>query len=663
MGMSFKVVMVSAALLAAPAGAWAQVGGQSGAIAGAIEDATGAVLPGVTVEAASPALIERVRTAVTNANGQYMIAELRPGTYTVTFSLPGFSTVEREGIELTTGFTATVSAALEVGNVTETITVSGSSPVIDLRNVSQARVMTREVVDLLPTGKLYSSLAELVPGMLMSGSSNVTRDLGGNAGNVNNVLSIHGGRSSDQQVQIDGMPIASLYKVSSNRLTFPDSNVEETTLQYSSHTAADESGGVYVKVVPRSGSNTFRGWMFANFTNGSLQRGNISDELAGQGVAKGVKGNEQIFDINPAFGGPIKQDRLWFFVGVRRWDANRNTTFFPDSDLTDNVYTPDVSATPIPDDHPERSVAGRITWQASTRNTINVNFADTNTCQCHWGLGRRAQGAVNTGDASQIITIPYHLVQGTWQMPTNRWLFEAGGYSLFQDVNYDPQATARYPARQELNGLFNFGARPGHSNHSKGRDYFGRASVSRVTGSHATKIGAQVWWAGIDQAYWEPPTNYHVRLLNGQPREVVFLATPYNVVQSVVKTALYAQDQWTLNEMTVNAGLRFDLLTSGYPDLHLPATSNNLPARDFPAASVLNWRDLSPRLGLAYNLLGNDRTVLKVSVNRYVLQEGGTLTSRRNPANASNGLLRRTWNDAQRRLHPAGKSGEPRPER
>src|SRR5262249_12457240 len=137
----------------------------TGAIAGTVRDATGAVLPGVTVEASSPALIEGARSASTDERGQYRIIDLRPGTYTTTFTLSGFSTVRREAIEFWAGFPAAVNAELRVGSIEEPVTVTAASPIVDVQNVAQQRVMNREVIDAIPTGKLFSNLAVLVPGM------------------------------------------------------------------------------------------------------------------------------------------------------------------------------------------------------------------------------------------------------------------------------------------------------------------------------------------------------------------------------------------------------------------------------------------------------------------------------------------------------------------
>ena len=122
---------------------------QTSSIAGTVKDTTGAVMPGVTVEASSPALIEKVRSAVTDGAGQYKIVTLRPGTYTVTFTLPGFSVVKRENVELTSDFTATINADLKVGEVAETITVSAQSPVVDTQSITTRTIMTRDVMDTM----------------------------------------------------------------------------------------------------------------------------------------------------------------------------------------------------------------------------------------------------------------------------------------------------------------------------------------------------------------------------------------------------------------------------------------------------------------------------------------------------------------------------------
>src|SRR5712691_7621587 len=175
------VQIVLVAGLFVPGVAWAQ-NAASGTIAGTVKDASGGVMPGVTVEAASPALIEKVRSVVSDDKGEYKIVDLRPGTYTVTFTLPGFNTFKREGIELTTGFTAAVNADMRVGALEETITVSGASPVVDPQNVRTQNVLSRQVLDALPTNRGVPALAALTVGMVTTGISGLTssQDVGGN---------------------------------------------------------------------------------------------------------------------------------------------------------------------------------------------------------------------------------------------------------------------------------------------------------------------------------------------------------------------------------------------------------------------------------------------------------------------------------------------------
>ncbi|PYR78865.1 MAG: hypothetical protein DMF87_12905 [Acidobacteria bacterium] len=178
-----QVLSVLTSVIVIPSVAAAQ-----GSIAGSVRDASGAVLPGVTVEASSPALIEKTRSVVTDGTGQYKIVDLRPGTYTVTFALPGFSTVRRDGIELNGAFTATVNADLRVGAVAETITVSGETPIVDIQSTTRQQVLDHGVIDSVPTGRLVQNLGVLLPGVSVSGGLTLngvgTQDVGGSSGNV-----------------------------------------------------------------------------------------------------------------------------------------------------------------------------------------------------------------------------------------------------------------------------------------------------------------------------------------------------------------------------------------------------------------------------------------------------------------------------------------------
>jgi hypothetical protein len=167
------------------------------AIAGGVKDTTGAVMPGVTVEATSPALIEGTRTVATDAAGLYKIIDLRPGTYTVTFTLTGFSTIKREGLELPANFTATVNAEMKIGSVEESVTVSGQSPVVDMQQASRTQVLTRDMIDALPSTRNMQLVGSMVPGVQQSGP-----DVGGAQLTRGNSMTVHGTTASDTSMQI-----------------------------------------------------------------------------------------------------------------------------------------------------------------------------------------------------------------------------------------------------------------------------------------------------------------------------------------------------------------------------------------------------------------------------------------------------------------------------
>jgi hypothetical protein len=234
-----------------------------------VKDATGAVLPGVTVEAASPALIEKVRTVVTDGQGQHKIVELRPGPYTVTFSLPGFSTIKREGIELTTGFTAVTDAMLRAGSVEETVIVSGASPVVDTQNVRTQNVLSHNVLDALPTAKALPGLAALT-----LGTSGGVQDVGGNRGELPTAMAIHGSRTNDQKIKYDGMAMNSFHTSGGgpNRLFLLNQvSIEEMVLETGGISAESETGGIQINAVPREGGNRFKVYFAGSYTDHSLQ--------------------------------------------------------------------------------------------------------------------------------------------------------------------------------------------------------------------------------------------------------------------------------------------------------------------------------------------------------------------------------------------------------
>ena len=251
-----------------------------GSIGGVVKDTSGAVLPGVTVEASSPALIEKSRSVVTDSTGQYKIVDLRPGTYSVTFALSGFTTVKREGIELAGSFAASLNTVLTVGSLTETLTVTGEAPTIDVQSVGQQRVLDAAVLDALPAGRSHIDEALLLPGLLAIqptvGSGNLV-DVGGTSNLQIAWMSIHGSRQSDTRTLVDGVEIRNLANEGHSTNFVPDmGSTQEVTLNYAASSAETMTGGLLINNIPREGGNLFKGSLFATGVNSSFQGDNYS---------------------------------------------------------------------------------------------------------------------------------------------------------------------------------------------------------------------------------------------------------------------------------------------------------------------------------------------------------------------------------------------------
>src|SRR2546430_612012 len=296
------VFLIFAGLLFVPAVALAQ-SATTGAIAGVVRDPTGAVLPGVTVEAVSPALIEKVRTVVTDGQGQYKIVELRPGAYSVTFTLSGFATVKREGIELSTGFTATVNADLRVGALEETITVTGASPVVDTQNVRTQNVLSRETLDTLPTNRTIQGFATLTVGATTAGAGGSSHDVGGNRMDQYSTVNFHGNTADDGRMLFDGMRFNNVVVAGggASRYYFVNqADAQEVVLEVAGMSAEAETSGVHVNIVPKSGGNTFRGYFATTGNTGAMQQSNLNDDLRARGLTT-VSQLKRTFDVRGGF--------------------------------------------------------------------------------------------------------------------------------------------------------------------------------------------------------------------------------------------------------------------------------------------------------------------------------------------------------------------------
>ena len=620
-------------------------------IGGTVSDTTGGVLPGVTVEARSPSIIEGVRTAITDGNGQYLIVALEPGTYSVTYSLPGFSTVVREGIELSIGFTAAVDIELTVGDIEETVTVSGASPVVDIQNIEQRAVMDREIIDSIPSGKSITGYGLLVPGMsgAQAFGSSLMQDAGGLTTQTMQRMSIHGGSYDDQVVNINGMDVASPATQGGDMGFFPDRNFDEMAFNYAANSAEFESGGVNIDMVPKEGANTFSGSFFTTFSFAELMANNLDQDLMDRGLDS-ASALEKNWTVNPSFGGPIVEDRVWFFVTHTSRVANLAASgVFHSVDPTALTYEPDLSR-PAVDETTAREQSMNLTFQVTAKDKLKAYWTNSSTDRPHYIQGRALGALFLAPEAAVNSVIRTNAYQLNWVRPhTNRLLFEAGvSHMPTRSVYYSaPDAALGIPGVLELfplRGQRNSSAwlRGANEFFSPTNVNFYRASVSYVTGSHNLKLGVAFnqqrdGWLGMSEGWHNLMTAFGtpfgVQYWSGMARQ-----------NNAGSLGVYAQEQWTLDRLTVNAGVRWDRIRSGYPDQARPGNVWFPEPFAFEGQTVSLWNDIQPRLGLAYDLRGDGKTALKFSASRYGRRDSTDWAISVNPAD-QNRSSTRLWAD------------------
>src|SRR5215208_3286462 len=288
-------------------------------ITGVVKDSSGAVLPGVTVEASSPALIEKVRSAVSDESGRYRIVDLRPGTYTVNFTLTGFQSVRREGIELPGTFTATVDADLKVGSIEETITVTGDSPIVDVQSIRRQTVLDNDIISSIPATRSYNSLMQLMPNTVTQGGAAMDTQVV--PGMV--VFGGAGGRSNEGRVSVDGISVGSAFNGAGVSSYLPDvGNAQEITMITSGGMGEAEGGGPSLNVLQKEGGNRLSGTLFASGVTRGMVGSNFTPELQARGLSTPGE-TRKVWDFNVGIGGPIAADRLWYYANVRDEGSER----------------------------------------------------------------------------------------------------------------------------------------------------------------------------------------------------------------------------------------------------------------------------------------------------------------------------------------------------
>jgi hypothetical protein len=603
---------------------------QTGTITGVVTDDQGAVMPGVTVSIQSPALIGGTRTAVTNTTGSYQFSQLAPGVYSVVFQLAGFNTLRMEEIDVRVAFVSKVDGRMQVAGVEETVTVTGESPVVDVKSSVTATNIDKELFETVPSGNNPFVMAGMVPGMVTG-----RLDVGGNEGAQQYNLEMFGSDPGQKTFAVDGLKVNWPGGSGGFTMQYYDfAMYEEYNFQNASQSAEVDVPGVYMNMVTKSGGNEFSSDNTFYYENDSMQGDNIDEELEALG-ATGGNPIDISYDWNSTLGGPIVQDKAWFFGSLRWWRLDQFQT---------GATNPDGS--PAIDDNRIRNFMGKVTYQPTTLDKISFMAQGNHKQRFH----RRDP--------------PYVFVEDQAAQYQNQWAYNAlGQYSrvvgstglfdirfgrMWGETPYDYQEgvgpddisisdTVRFTiVNSQQRAYFNPNSRNQFNvSYSLFEDWF--------SGNHDLKVGLQMSWERMFQET-EVLQDYRLELADDEPSFAVLYNTPVTEEELTRTWALYLQDNWTIGQrLTLNLGVRVDSINGIVPE-QTSAAGTWIGKRSQPQLDGLpGWTNVAPRLGFSYDLRGDGRTAIKGGYGRYYVQTG-TLISQTLNRNGSS-FVRATWRD------------------
>ena len=594
-------------------------------IVGAVRDESGGILPGVTVEASSPAIIEKVRTTVTDDQGRYRIEALRPGTYKLTFSLTGFSTVVRDGVDVPSEVVITINADMKVGALEETITVSGETPQVDVQSASRTQVITRDIIDSLPVSRNVMSIGVLSPGVRPG-----TPDVGGSRMTEQVSLRAHGLAGNDAEQLVEGMSIQSLEGASQSY--FDDMLQSEITIMTSAIPADTSGGGIRMNSVLKDGGNLFSGAAFLGFSSGEWQSDNVDDFLrATPQTIRSANGIKHIHMFTGSVGGPIKRDKMWFLVTARHQSSDEVV-----ADVPVQIITPQGEIINSYIDTYVRGPSLRLTWQAAQKHKL-ATFVQ------RWWKRKGKDFSAGTDPRVGQFRDPkkaHHTVGNVkWTSPMTNKILVEGGYSwtLFDwhggpapGVLKERGTPEWYTQTRKTNNqrmihpqcAYDTGCTTWGSLLSQRQDntrivFDGR--MSYVTGSHNMKFGYTHEIGPDGRMGNEHNGDIQLNYNNGLPNTVTVFNTPLEAPGRVqYDSAFFVQDSWTIRRLTLNPGLRIEWFAAGMDASANPA-GRFAPERFYPAQyDLIKWGpDYAPRFSAAYDLFGTGRTALKTSFSKY----------------------------------------------
>ncbi|HEY6345161.1 MAG TPA: carboxypeptidase regulatory-like domain-containing protein [Bryobacteraceae bacterium] len=647
----FALLAVLGMLVLAPGALRAQ-----STISGVVHDATGAVVPNATVEAASDVLIERVRTVTTDALGRYAIIDLRPGTYTVTVTASGFATV-KQTVEVPANVEVPVDAELKIGTVGQTVQVEARTATVDVENVAHPETLTRSDMDALPIGRYMQDIAFYVPGAHLN-----LPDIGGSQQIEQNYITLHGASSTGNIYMFDGMIVNTTYLDGSIQQYIDNAAIQETMHQTSNVNAEASGGGMFLNLVPKDGGNQFHAQFYGSVSGGSpfWQASNLDSGLIARGLS-GQDRTERIEDYDGSFGGPIKTDKLWFLLTGRKQRTNTiaGASQYPNG--APGIQDGEIYAGSF-----------RLTYQATPKNKFSAFWLRNWKYKGHEILDG-GQGGYIPADPSLTATQRnkwpmYYILQTRWTGTISPRLILNAGMSIShldyndlyvnQDLNqpFGTQAWYADTTAVDITSLRRYFAPRSNQYFQSTRNFF-TASGAYVTGSHQIKFGFQDSFGPFKTSVTENGDGALV-FASGLPVSYTATNTPYYQWPYLdADLGLYAEDTWHYKRLAVTAGIRWEYLAAEILSENAPP-GHFVGARTVPDANCSTikgmgcWKDWAPRAGIVYDLFGNHKTALKAGIAKYDSQYATGFTNNLNPMSAQ--TLSLAWNVPAGATAPGG---------
>jgi Carboxypeptidase regulatory-like domain/TonB dependent receptor len=605
----------------------------TGKITGTVTDPSGAGVPNAPVTVKGAALLAQ-RSTQTQSDGSYLFDLLPPGTYELTVTARGFRSYHETGIVITAGFTATVSPRLAVGEVTESVTVQ-SEPVVDLQNVQASTTFDQQLLQEIPSGRDPWSTVAQMPGATVS-----TVDVGGNQSYQQSTMQVHGSTPGEQIFSFNGLD-----------LNWPGANGGYTQF-YTDHDSFDEFqvvadnapasvsiSGIYMNMVTKSGSNQLHGQAAAYFASSAFEAGVKSPVFQGSPIAAASPITHDR-DTSVGAGGPIIKDRWWIFGSYRRYDLREQI-----------LAVPTPNGTPTVDVNHQTNTALRSDWQLNSKNKLSFIWLYNEQNRF---FRRDTAYQFVSQEASWLQIEPAYILQALWtsQLTNNLLLDVRVGYNkeVFP-LAYQPGVPSTAFTRQDVSLNTETGAAPSAFvnpawvlKYSVGASWY---KGSRY-GTHNLKFGYE-WGDNYNPYLYSINQGINAQYTNGVPLDVVAFDTPFTEKDYFHDTGVYVQDAWTIKQrLTLNLGLRYDRFISFYPK---QSTASNLtfpqlfPPTTYPASgNLVDWNNVSPRVGLAFDVTGKGTSVVRFSYGRFYKMQGTQLLEAVNPVGFASKTF--TWNDA-----------------